>query len=317
MEAGSATHFANDLTLCWIMSICSAMEQQPPPPWPSAPRHNETEMPPLRHEPPKQSTGALLKKIFGPIILVLVFALKWLAKIKFLIIPLLKFFPILLKTGGSMILMIGVYAMAYGWKWAVGFVLLIFVHECGHVVVAKRFGLPVSAPVFIPFMGAFILLKEAPKNAWIEAQVGIGGPLFGAAGAIVCYGVFVFTGAPLWAALAYSGFLLNLFNLAPVGFLDGGRIVTALSPWLWIVGTVLMVAILIVSFNPLILLLLIMSAPRLFSLFRKRTDEEKRFYEVTPMQRATIAILYFGLAAALGLGMKMIHDAHAAGMTTQ
>jgi Zn-dependent protease len=274
-------------------------------------------MPPLRYEPPRNSTGGTLKKIFGPVLVILVLAAKWLGKIKFLILPLLKFFPILLKTGGSMILMIGVYAMMYGWQWAVGFVLLLFIHECGHVIVAKRLGLPVSAPVFIPFMGAFILLKETPKNAWIEAQVGIGGPLFGAAGAIVCYAIFVFTGAPLWAALAYSGFFLNLFNLAPIGFLDGGRIVTALSPWLWVVGTVIMVALLVMSFNPLLLLLLIMSVPRLISLFRKRTEEEKRFYEVTAGQRAFIAILYFGLAAALGFGMKMIHDAHVAGISGQ
>ena len=293
------------------------MERQQPPSWPPPPHRSEPELPPLRYGPPKQSTGALLKKIFGPILLVLVFALKWLGKIKFLILPLLKFFPIILKTGGSMIVMIGIYAMMFGWKWAVGFVLLIFIHECGHVIVAKRLGLPVSAPVFIPFMGAFILLKETPKNAWIEAQVGIGGPLFGAAAAVVCYGVFIFTGSPLWAALAYSGFFLNLFNLAPIGFLDGGRIVTALSPWLWIVGAVVMIALLVVSFNPLILLLLILSAPRLFSLFRKRTEEERRFYEVTPVQRATIAVLYFGLAAALGLGMKMIHDAHIASTAVQ
>ena len=274
-------------------------------------------MPPLRYEPPRKSTGAMLKKIFGPLLLVLILGAKWFGKLKFLIIPFLKFFPLLLKTGGSMIVMMGVYAVAFGWKWAVGFVLLIFIHECGHVIIAKRLGLPVSAPVFIPFMGAFILLKEAPKNAWIEAQVGIGGPLFGAAGAIACYALFLFTHHPLWAALAYSGFFLNLFNLAPIGFLDGGRIVTALSPWLWIVGTVIMIAMIVVSFNPLLVLLLIMSVPRLVSLFRKRTDEEKRFYEVTPGQRAFMAFLYFGLAAALGFGMKMIHDAHVAGVSAQ
>ena len=117
---------------------------------------------------------------------VLILFLKFFGKIKFIFLPLLKFFPMLLKTGGSMIVMMGVYAVMYGWKWAVGFVILIFIHELGHVIAAKRLGLPVSAPVFIPFMGAFILLKEQPKNAWIEAQVGIGGPLFGAAASVAC-----------------------------------------------------------------------------------------------------------------------------------
>src|SRR2546422_10535129 len=90
-----------------------------------------------------------------------------------------------------------------------------------------------NAPVFIPFMGAFIALKEAPPNAWIGAQVGIGGPLLGTAGAAACDGLHLATGNPLIRALAFSGFFLNLFNLAPIGVLVGGRIVTALSPRLW------------------------------------------------------------------------------------
>ncbi len=267
----------------------------------------------MRYGPPKTSLGAKLKKFFGPVAVVFVLIVKFFAKLKFILLPALKFLPILFKTGGSMILMIGVYAMLYGWKWAVGFVLLLFVHECGHLLVARRLGLPVSAPMFIPFMGAIIVLKEAPKNAWIEAQVGIGGPLLGSAGAVVCYGLYVVTHQPLFAALAYTGFFLNLFNLAPVGFLDGGRIVTALSPWLWLVGTAVMLGMLFVHFNFIVLLILIMSVPRLLSLFRKRTEEEKRYYEVTSGQRASIAVLYFGLAAALALGMKLILDSGVAG----
>jgi Zn-dependent protease len=289
------------------------MEQRPPqypPPYPPpAPPKVESAPPPLRYEPPKKPWLSKLKTIGGPLVLILVLLAKWFGKIKFLIIPILKFFPVLLKTGGSMILMIGVYAAMFGWKWAVGFVLLLFIHELGHVIAAKRLGLPVSAPVFVPFLGAFILMKETPKNAWIEAQVGIGGPLFGTLGAVICYAVYVFSGEPLWAALAYSGFFLNLFNLAPIGFLDGGRIVTALSPWLWVVGTIIIVVMIVLSFNPILVLLLVISIPRLFTLFRKRTDEEKRFYEVSPGQRVLMGFLYFGLAGALAYGMKLIHDA--------
>ncbi len=266
------------------------------------------ELPPMRYGPPKKSFAATLKKIGGPILLILVFGFKWLAKLKFVFPALIKFLPIALKTGGSMIITIGIYTMVYGWWFALGFVLLIFVHECGHLIAARRLGLPVGAPVFIPFMGAIIALKEAPKNAWIEAQVGIGGPLLGSVGAIVCYGMFLVTGEPIFRALAYTGFFLNLFNLAPIGFLDGGRIVTALSPWLWLVGTGAVVAMMFYHFNPLLLLILIMSLPRLFSLFRKRTDEEKRYYEVTPAQRGLMAFLYFGLAASLAVGMKFIFD---------
>ncbi len=261
----------------------------------------------MRYGPAPTSAWKSFKKFVGPVGLGLFLLVKWFGKLK-LLIPALKFLPAVLKTGGSMILTIGVYTMVYGAWFAVGFVLLIFIHECGHLVAARRLGLKVGAPVFIPFMGAFIALKDAPKNAWIEAQVGIGGPLFGAAGAVVCHGLYLATGTPMFLALAYSGYLLNLFNLAPVGFLDGGRIATALSPWLWIVGTALMVVLLVKHFNPILLLVLIMSVPRLISLFRKRTEEEKRFYEVTPGQRGFMAALYFGLAGALALGMKMIYD---------
>src|SRR5262249_46500674 len=159
------------------------------------------------------------------------------------------FIPVLLKTGGTMLLSIWAYAQAWGWQFALGFVLLIFVHECGHLLAARRLGLNVGAPVFIPFMGALIALKEAPRNAWIEAQVGIGGPLLGTAGAAICYAIYRQTGNELFAALAYTGFFLNLFNLAPVGFLDGGRIVTALSPWLWLVGIALVGYLLLAHFN--------------------------------------------------------------------
>src|SRR5947199_8032375 len=126
------------------------------------------------------------KKALGPIAVVGVVIAKFFAKLKFVLLPLLKFLPILLKSGGTMLLMIWVYTQIWGWQFALGFVLLLLVHESGHLLVAKKFGLKVGAPVFIPFMGAFIALKEAPRNAWIEACVGIGGPMLGSLGALVC-----------------------------------------------------------------------------------------------------------------------------------
>jgi Zn-dependent protease len=260
--------------------------------------------PPSYPSAPRPSFAQKLKKALGPIGIVFVVLFKWIAKLKYIVLPAIKFLPVLLKTGGTMILSIGLYAMVWGFWFAAGFVILIFIHECGHLIAAKRLGLKVGAPVFIPFMGALIALKEAPKNAWIEAQVGIGGPLFGAFGSLVCHTIAAFTGKPIFAALAYSGYFLNLFNLAPIGFLDGGRIVTALSPWLWLVGLVVILGLIIVQPNILLIIILIVSLPRIFFLFRKKTDLEKRYYEVTPAQRWTIAILYFGLAAALFAGMQ-------------
>lgn len=248
--------------------------------------------------PPREPTfGEKLKKYLGPIGVVLLIGFKYLAKLKFLL-------PFL-KTGGTMILSMWAYAMMWGWQYAVGFVLLIFIHECGHLIAAKQCGLKVGWPVFIPFMGALIALKEAPRNAWVEAEVGIGGPLLGTLGAIGCEVIYLMTGNLLFRALAYSGFFLNLFNLAPIGFLDGGRIVTALSPWLWLVGFGIMTVMLITHFNFIVLLILIMSLPRLFFLFRPRTTDEQRYFEVEPAQRLKMAGMYFGLIAFLVYGMKM------------
>jgi Zn-dependent protease len=239
------------------------------------------------------------KKFFGPVGVAIVVCLKYLAKLKFLL-------PFV-KTGATMLISMWAYALYWGWKFAVGFVLLIFVHECGHLIAAKKVGLKVTTPAFIPFMGALITLREAPRNAWIEAVVGIGGPLLGTVGAAVCVGIYYLTNNPLFLALAYTGFFLNLFNLAPISPLDGGRIVTALSPWLWIVGFIVLIFITITRFNFLLLLIMVFSLPRLFSLFRKKSDEERRYFEVTPGQRAIMAIMYFGLIAFLVLGMEMTH----------
>jgi Zn-dependent protease len=261
----------------------------------------------LRGGPPKPTLAQRLKKALGPVGVAVLFIGKFFAKLYYFALPALKFLPVILKTGGTMVLSIWFYAMNWGWRFAVGFVVLIFIHECGHLVVARRFGLKVGAPVFIPFMGAFIALKDAPRNAWMEACVGIGGPLFGAAGALGCELIYLGTGQGLFRALAYSGFFLNLFNLAPIGFLDGGRIATALSPWLWIAGLVIIGAMAILHPNVVVILILIMSLPRLWMLFRAKTDAEKRYFEVTPAQRWTMAVLYFGLAALLVLGMSYAH----------
>jgi len=269
----------------------------------------QTSLEPHYSEPPgsEPSFGQRLKKLFAPIGVAALVVAKFAAKLKFLLIPIAKFLPLLLKTGGTMILSVWLYAMTWGWMFAVGFVLLIFVHECGHLLVARMFGLKVGAPVFIPFMGALIALKEAPKDAWMEAWVGIGGPLLGTVGAAVCEGIFALTGNPLFRALAYTGFFLNLFNLAPIGFLDGGRIVTALSPWLWLVGAAVVVGLLILHPNFILALILIFSLPRLWSLFRQKSPEEQRYFEVTPGRRLVMAAMYFGLISFLLFGMALTH----------
>src|SRR5580698_9870309 len=144
--------------------------------------------------PVEPSLGQKMKKFLAPVGVAFVVFFKFLGQFKFLL-------PFL-KTGLTMIVSIWAYAMIWGWQFAVGFVLLIFVHECGHLIAAKKVGLKVTTPAFIPFMGALITLREAPRNAWIEALVGIGGPILGTLGAAVCAGIYYLTNNPLFLALA-------------------------------------------------------------------------------------------------------------------
>src|SRR5260370_3360844 len=238
--------------------------------------------------PSEETAWSRVKRALGPLAAVGVLIAKFFAKLKFAVLPLLKFLPILLKSGGPMLLMIWVYTQIWGWQFALGFVLLLLVHETGHLIVAKKCRLKVGAPVFIAFMGAFIALKEAPRNAWMEACVGIGGPMLGSIGALACNSIGEFTDIPIFFALAWFGYFLNLFNLTPVGMLDGGRIVTALSRLLWLPGFALLLWFGWKYPNFIVWLMVILSLPRVISLFRKRTAEELRYYEVTPVQRWTM-----------------------------
>jgi Zn-dependent protease len=128
----------------------------------------------------------------------------------------LKFFSIFISVAA--------YALIWGWKFAVGFVALILVHELGHYVEAKRQGLDVSIPVFIPLLGAYVAIKNSPVNPWRNSLVALAGPAAGGIASGICWAIANQTGSDLWHALAYAGFLLNLFNLLPVGFLDGGAV---------------------------------------------------------------------------------------------
>jgi Zn-dependent protease len=226
-------------------------------------------------------------------------------------VALLKFGKValpLLKTGGSMLVMIWFYSLNWGWPFAAGFVILILVHECGHVIMAKLFGLPVSAPLFIPFLGAFIALKNAPRDAWMEACVGIGGPALGTLGALFAIALGYYTGNPLYLAIAYSACFLNLFNLIPISPLDGGRIAAAISPWLWAVGVVVLGAALWLGwlrFNFIIVAILILGALRMFRLFQGRGSQNASYYTVSIPRRCLMAALYIGLAGLLVYGMTI------------
>jgi len=138
-----------------------------------------------------------------------------------LVIAAAKFSFVLLKFS-SIFIAVAAYALIFGWKFAVGFVLLIFIHELGHYIEAKREGLSPKLPVFIPFLGAYVQYTRG--HPWQTVRVAIAGPILGGAAAAVCLAIAQSNGSALMYALAYSGFFLNLFNLLPFGIFDGGAV---------------------------------------------------------------------------------------------
>jgi Zn-dependent protease len=253
---------------------------------------------PDRDEPRR----GFLKKLAAPFVALGALLLKFKAALLFVFK--LKLFA----TAGSMVVSVGAYAMIWGWRFGLGFVLLLLVHESGHALEARRQGLPVSAPVFIPFMGAAILLKEMPPNAWREARLALAGPLVGSLGALACWGLASAFNSPLLLALAYVGFFINLFNLLPVVPLDGGRVVAALHPAIWVVGVAALTGLVVVAPNPILLIVLVLSGYELFQRWESRHEaREREYYKVTSWQRLAVAIGYFGLAILLTLAMTHSH----------
>lgn len=219
-------------------------------------------------------------------------------------------FGFVLKTGGTMILSVGAYALLFGWWYALGIVMLIFVHEMGHFVAAKQRGLNVGAPTFIPFVGAWVELKDQPMNAEVEAYIGIAGPVTGTLAAIGCYYVARWTGSSLWLALAYSGFMLNLFNLLPLLPLDGGRITNVLSPRIWWLGVPILVALFWYRPSPMLILVALLAAPHVWRSFKGQNESEAppRYFDTPLATRVNYGVWYLGLCAFLGFMSYELHE---------
>jgi Zn-dependent protease len=196
-----------------IADLTRRLEESPPPP-PAAARE-----------------GAPVAKKAGP--LVAIGLVLW--KLKFLVLSLLGKGKLLLvgltkaPTLLTMVLSLGVYWTAWGWRFALGLVVSMYVHEIGHVAALQRYGIKSTVPMFVPGLGAFVRLDQYPANPAEDARVGLAGPIWGLAAAAIAYLVFLASGAPYWAAIARSGAWLNLFNLVPIWQLDGGRGLSALS----------------------------------------------------------------------------------------
>ena len=244
--------------------------------------------------------GAVIAKFFAAI------------KSGLLLLPKLK----LLTTSGTALVSVAAYSLFWGWEFAAGFVVLMFVHEMGHVIQLRREGVPASAPMFVPFLGAVVMMKSLPDDALAEARVGLAGPVLGTLGAAAVAVVGGLTGSSLLLALAYVGFLLNLFNLLPVVPLDGGRAMAAMAPWMWFIGFGALVAMVFIFPNPILLIILLfggMETWRRWQQRKTRSLEQAAYYRVAPRNRVLVGAVYIGLIAALAFGMHETHILTAAG----
>jgi Zn-dependent protease len=237
------------------------------------------------------------------------------AKFKGVLLVLLNFkwlilAPKLLLSFGSIFVSVWFYALFFGWKLGVVFVLLILVHEMGHYLTFRNFGTPVSLPLFIPGLGAFVsspMTSDPARNA-VAALMG---PVFGVAAAGVCWGYGVATGEPFWIAAAYIGFFLNLFNLIPALPFDGGRIAGAIDGRIWLIGVALLVGWVVVfrHFTPFTLMILIFvlitSVPRGLAAWRGQADPLVQV--ASPRQRGALAFAYFALIAVAVAGSAATH----------
>jgi Zn-dependent protease len=214
----------------------------------------------------------------------------------------------MLTTGGTMLLSMLAYSWVFGWRYAAGFVLLIFVHEMGHYLAARKRGLAVGAPTFIPFVGAWIEMKQMPHDVETEAFVGFAGPLAGTAGALACYWLARQTGSELLLALAYSGCMLNLFNLIPVSPLDGGRITAIISPKVWLAGVPLLAALFFYRPSPMLILIAVLAYPQLKAAISGKHDRPPEYYEVPREARINYAVMYLGLAGFLAIMSYDLHE---------
>lgn len=247
-----------------------------------------------------------LGRIFGPLAVLGAGAAKF--KGALLLLPKLK----LLTTSGTMLVSVAAYSLFWGWTFAAGFVLLLLVHEMGHVIQLRREGVKASAPMFIPFMGAVVAMKELPRDALAEARVGLAGPVLGSLGAALLIPVWQATGNDFWAALAFTGLFLNLFNLLPMLPLDGGRAMAAMAPSMWLLGFGAMVGLAIWKPNPILILILLLGGMETWRRWKARragAEHDQAYYDVAPRHRLAVGAVYVGLIIALAVGMDLTHIA--------
>ncbi len=291
------------------------MDEQP---FSLAPRPSATATPPapLPQENPfgelpaahRKQRGGLRGRIGSILAAIAALFAKFFAAIKagLLLLPNIK----LLGTAGTALVSVAAYSLFWGWTFAAGFVLLLFVHEMGHVIQLRREGIKASAPMFVPFLGAAVMMKSMPDDALAEARVGLAGPVLGTVGAGVCLAIAEATNSDMLRALAYVAFFLNLINLIPVVPFDGGRAMAAMAPAFWFVGLAALVVLFFIAGNPFLLIFIVlgfMETRRRWRARKTRSIEQAAYYRVSPRNRWLVGAVYVGLIVLLALGM---HEAH-------
>jgi Zn-dependent protease len=215
---------------------------------------------------------------------------KWLAalgpvglliwKFKFLVVAILSKGKLLLlgltKTGTliSMFATVSLYWTQWGLWFALGLVISIYIHEMGHVAALRRYGIRASAPMFVPGLGAFVRLKQAPVTPRENSRIGLAGPMWGLGAAVGAAAGAQLGGGPLWLAVAHTGAWLNLFNLMPIWQLDGSRGFAALSYMQRWIATAALAAAWVITHDGLVLLVLLVAVGR--SLMRGENTSNDR-----------------------------------------
>ena len=215
----------------------------------------------------------------------------------------------LATSGGSMLLSLVVYAAIWGWRYAAGFIALLFAHEMGHYVAARQRGLNVGAPAFIPFVGAWIALKDQPVDVETEAYVAIAGPVVGTIAALAVYLWARSENSGLLLAISYSGLFLNLFNLLPISPLDGGRVTAVLSPRIWFLGVPILLALMLYRPSPMLIIVVVLAIPQLIKAWRydPGAPENLAYYGIPLQTKFEYCAAYLALAALLAV---MTYDVH-------
>jgi Zn-dependent protease len=233
-----------------------------------------------------------------------------LLKFKSLLLVLLNFKAlfVILKFGGTMFLSVWLYALFWGWKFALVFVLMILAHELGHYFTIRNYGLPARLPMFVPFIGAYTV-GGVPESLEHDAYIALAGPLTGLGVSAICYGFAIQTHEPFWFMAAYIGAFVNLFNMIPAMPFDGGRVAGALSPVLWAIGFVVFLGVALTFHFPLFFVLLfgIFALPSAIAGWRGYRDP--RFATMTAAAKVRVGLWYLGTLVALFYVMMMTHTA--------